>query len=491
MYINTLIQQLIADPRGVLLFFLLALPGRLLAISAHEAAHGWVADRCGDPTARLMGRVSLNPLKHFDLVGTICLLLFGFGWAKPVPVNPNNFRNYRGDDLKVSLAGITMNLLLFLTGGLVMYAAIWAAMGQVSYFAYSSRATAEVFRTVYSGVDALVSGQYWVSISDLLAYPSLAADMLIAPVFGEVWSYVYQMIYYLSLIHIYGADGAEALAAALFGRRAAQREQQLLLLHRHIGELLFHHPDEVGRPEAVDHRLYAGGFARPFLRFKRRIVAGHAQEQRRIAARRRAPRADARGVDVVLLRMRAQEADRGLDVGQKRRRGRGVAGAVRDAGHHEAAACEQAQLGKLPELIRLRPRAALDEHHQWEAVALGLPHRLENLHRQPLAVRLRERDVRLERHHAFERRIVRNRFVKSHGNLRLSALGAVFFYSIMETARTQAAARSRGRFRRFSGNGSGAEGCFPKKGRAAARTGLNGARRRAILMKECAGEEIA
>ena len=202
MYINTLIQQLIADPRGVLLFFLLALPGRLLAISAHEAAHGWVADWCGDPTARLMGRVSLNPLKHFDLVGTICLLLFGFGWAKPVPVNPNNFRNYRGDDLKVSLAGITMNLLLFLTGGLVMYAAIWAAMGQVSYFAYSSRATAEVFRTVYSGVDALVSGQYWVSISDLLAYPSLAADMLIAPVFGEVWSYVYQMIYYFVSVNL-------------------------------------------------------------------------------------------------------------------------------------------------------------------------------------------------------------------------------------------------------------------------------------------------
>ena len=120
MYINTLIQQLIADPRGVLLFFLLALPGRLLAISAHEAAHGWVAARCGDPTARLMGRVSLNPLKHFDLVGTICLLLFGFGWAKPVPVNPNNFRNYRSDDLKVSLAGITMNLLLFLTGAMAL-----------------------------------------------------------------------------------------------------------------------------------------------------------------------------------------------------------------------------------------------------------------------------------------------------------------------------------------------------------------------------------
>lgn len=204
MYINTLIQKLIADPRGVLLFFLLALPGRLLAISAHEAAHGWVADRCGDPTARLMGRVSLNPLKHFDLVGTICLLLFGFGWAKPVPVNPNNFRNYRSDDLKVSLAGITMNLLLFLTGGLVMYAAIWAAMGQVGYFEDGTRATAEVFRTVYSGVDVLISRQYWIPIpiSELLAYPSLAADMLIAPVFGEVWSYVYQMIYYFVSVNL-------------------------------------------------------------------------------------------------------------------------------------------------------------------------------------------------------------------------------------------------------------------------------------------------
>ena len=110
------ISSLFTDPLATLGFFLLAFPGRILAISAHEFAHAWMADKCGDPTARMYGRLTLNPLKHLDLVGTLMMLLLGFGWAKPVPVNPYNFRNYRKDDLKVSLAGITMNLILFLAG---------------------------------------------------------------------------------------------------------------------------------------------------------------------------------------------------------------------------------------------------------------------------------------------------------------------------------------------------------------------------------------
>lgn len=111
-YLNSLLE----DPRGMLIFFLLALPGRLLAISAHEFAHAWVADRCGDPTARMLGRLTLNPMKHLDPLGVVMMLLLGIGWAKPVPVNPRNYRNYRRDDLLVSLAGITMNLILFLLG---------------------------------------------------------------------------------------------------------------------------------------------------------------------------------------------------------------------------------------------------------------------------------------------------------------------------------------------------------------------------------------
>ena len=115
------IQSLLSDPRSTLLLFLLALPGRVLAISAHESAHGWVAEKCGDPTARMLGRITLNPMKHLDPLGLACMLLLGIGWAKPVPVNPRNFRNYRRDDLLVSIAGVTMNLILFLLGSIVYY----------------------------------------------------------------------------------------------------------------------------------------------------------------------------------------------------------------------------------------------------------------------------------------------------------------------------------------------------------------------------------
>ena len=84
----------------------------LLAITAHEVAHGLVADHFGDPTARLSGRLTLNPVKHLDLVGTIALLVFGFGWAKPVPVTFGNLRNPRRDMILVALGGPMANLLL-------------------------------------------------------------------------------------------------------------------------------------------------------------------------------------------------------------------------------------------------------------------------------------------------------------------------------------------------------------------------------------------
>ncbi len=87
------------------------LPALLLGLTLHEWGHAYAAYRCGDPTARNLGRMSLNPLDHFDILGTLCLLFLGFGWAKPVPVNPRNFRNYKRDDIIVSLAGVTMNLL--------------------------------------------------------------------------------------------------------------------------------------------------------------------------------------------------------------------------------------------------------------------------------------------------------------------------------------------------------------------------------------------
>ena len=102
------------DPLGGVIYIAMFAVALLLSLILHECAHGWVAWRCGDPTAKLMGRLTLNPMKHLDPVGTVFMVLFGFGWARPVPVNPRNFRKYRRDNILVSAAGIITNLLLFL-----------------------------------------------------------------------------------------------------------------------------------------------------------------------------------------------------------------------------------------------------------------------------------------------------------------------------------------------------------------------------------------
>ncbi|MCX5814817.1 MAG: site-2 protease family protein [Proteobacteria bacterium] len=103
-----LINLLFKDP---LAFVLVAIP-LLYSIILHELAHGWVAYKMGDSTAKWLGRLSLNPIKHLDPIGTIMLFVFGFGWAKPVPVNFNNLRDERKGIIFVSAAGIVANIIL-------------------------------------------------------------------------------------------------------------------------------------------------------------------------------------------------------------------------------------------------------------------------------------------------------------------------------------------------------------------------------------------
>ena len=92
----------------------------LLAIMLHEVAHGYIAERFGDPTARLLGRLNLNPFKHIDPIGTIAIFVIGFGWARPVPVNPKNFRHPHRDMIWVALAGPVANVLLALASALLL-----------------------------------------------------------------------------------------------------------------------------------------------------------------------------------------------------------------------------------------------------------------------------------------------------------------------------------------------------------------------------------
>ena len=99
-----------------LITILLRLPAVLLAISVHESAHAWTADKLGDPTGRVTGRISINPMRHFDLYGTLCMVLFGFGWAKPVPINPRNFKDPKKGMAISAAAGPVSNVLMMLVG---------------------------------------------------------------------------------------------------------------------------------------------------------------------------------------------------------------------------------------------------------------------------------------------------------------------------------------------------------------------------------------
>jgi len=119
-----------------LLGLLLSIPGLILALSLHEFAHGYAAYKMGDNTAKYQGRLSLNPFDHLDPIGTLCLFLFRFGWAKPVPINPYNFRNRRLGVIAVSLAGPFMNFLVALVSAFV-YVAIFQFLphGKITQFA--------------------------------------------------------------------------------------------------------------------------------------------------------------------------------------------------------------------------------------------------------------------------------------------------------------------------------------------------------------------
>ncbi len=108
------------DPIVFLQGLVLKVPALLLAVTIHEVAHGWVADRLGDPTARLSGRLTLNPLPHIDPMGALAFVIAGFGWAKPVPVNARNLRHPIRDMALVGAAGPISNFLVAFVARIVL-----------------------------------------------------------------------------------------------------------------------------------------------------------------------------------------------------------------------------------------------------------------------------------------------------------------------------------------------------------------------------------
>ena len=154
-----------ADPIGFIIFVLYFSAALIISLVIHEYAHGYVAYKCGDTTAKILGRLTLNPLKHLDPLGTIFMVLFGFGWAKPVPINSRNFNNRVKDDFYVSIAGIICNLTLYLISTSIMIAInrfVWKpeVLENISYFnlLYSgSYGASYILSSAYMGNDLLIA----------------------------------------------------------------------------------------------------------------------------------------------------------------------------------------------------------------------------------------------------------------------------------------------------------------------------------------------
>jgi len=168
---------------------LLAIPGFLLAIVCHEAAHAWVAAKLGDPTARMLGRVSLNPMRHLDPWGTVMLpllLLFVsqgsmiFGYARPVPITSQNFRSPKRDSVLVSLAGPTANILL----AIIIVSVAW--LGRTAGLTYNPG-----FQQV---LKAGLNINLILAAFNLLPIPPLDGSELVAALLPGPWAYRYQRL---------------------------------------------------------------------------------------------------------------------------------------------------------------------------------------------------------------------------------------------------------------------------------------------------------
>lgn len=119
---------------------LLTFPVVLISLCFHELAHGYIAYKLGDPTAKWNGRLTMNPLKHLDPLGTLSMLLFGIGWARPVPINPRNFKNPKKGMAITGLAGPVSNLILAFIGAL---------LGRVTWAVFNSLPASAVNEKVY------------------------------------------------------------------------------------------------------------------------------------------------------------------------------------------------------------------------------------------------------------------------------------------------------------------------------------------------------
>ncbi len=173
--IGFLILQYASNPNQ-LIGILLSAPGVLIAITFHEFAHGYAAYKLGDDTAKSQGRLSLNPLHHLDPIGTLMLLVAGFGWGKPVEVNPRNYTRKmsmeKGEAI-VSLAGPVMNFILA-----IIFTLIYCAIYKFTGFEFL---TSKIGNIVLLLISSVISINIGLGVFNLIPLPPLDGSKIIMP----------------------------------------------------------------------------------------------------------------------------------------------------------------------------------------------------------------------------------------------------------------------------------------------------------------------
>lgn len=183
------------DLQSFLFSLIIRLPIVFIALSLHETAHGYVAYKLGDPTAHSLGRLSLNPLKHIDPIGFLCMLLLGVGWAKPVPINTRYFKKPKRDMALTGVAGPISNILLAVVfGGLFRLGS--AVIPMISLTRFTANVCVVLMNFLYIGVSMNIS----LAVFNLIPIPPLDGSRLL---FAVLPSHLYfKVMQYEKYIYI-------------------------------------------------------------------------------------------------------------------------------------------------------------------------------------------------------------------------------------------------------------------------------------------------